>query len=311
MLDKANPSELIVKNINFRIGEKIILKNITLNIPTGRTTGILGPNGAGKTTLLDLFIGLRKPTSGNIQFKDADITVGSQKYRQNIGIIMQETSLYNELTTFENLSFSASLYGLKNSKKRIYEVLDLLSIADRTNDTIKTLSGGLQRRVTIARALIHNPKLLIIDEPTLGVDADTRHIIWSYLRLLKSKGTTIIVATNYLDEALALCDNVSILSKGQLLATNENPEDLIVKVGSCIDISCDNLDIEKKINEINYVKNIIKVDKTPEGISVFFKGEISKDEIIHKIMEIIPVKGFKFRAPDLSEVFRFLENEKL
>ncbi len=311
MLYKQESFGISLNNISFRIGRKTILQNVTMDIPAERTTGILGPNGAGKTTLFNLLTGLKNPTAGAIQLSNKNLVIGTSEYRRQIGVVMQETALYDELTTYENLAFSASLYGIKNPKDRIYEILELLSIADRSAHKVGTLSGGLQRRVTIGRALLHNPKLLIIDEPTLGVDADARHMIWSHLRYLRSKGTTIIVSTNYLDEALALCDTVFVIREGKLVSSKEEPEKLLAKVGVCIDIVCEEINLKEGIDKIKAIIGVIRVEKTSEGVSVFFKGDIPQDDIVHVIMGVLPIKGFKLRSPDLSEVFLLLENEDL
>lgn len=231
-------------NVSCNIGSAKILKNITLDIANGEITGILGPNGAGKSTLLSLINGLRNHNKGNIILLDENLPSKNGKIRQHLGVVLQETALYEELTTFENLQFFASLYNVKNPIKRIIEVLDLLKLTDRSDQIVNTLSGGLKRRIAIARALLHDPELLIIDEPTLGVDAETRHAIWMHLRLLKSQGRTIVIATNYLDEALALCGKVAVLNLGELV-TVETPAALINRSGSCIDIEC--ADKTKKI----------------------------------------------------------------
>ncbi len=200
--------------------------------------GILGRNGAGKTTLLSLISGLRSHTSGEVTVLGERMPAHSTEFRRRMGFVLQENALYEELTVFENLKFSASLYDVQDSRKKILEVLEILGLSDRRNQVVSTLSGGLKRRTAIARAFLHDPELFIIDEPTLGVDADARHAVWAYLRLLRSKSKTVIVATNYLDEALALCDRVAVLGEGVMLAIAE-PRELVRRTGSCVDVECD------------------------------------------------------------------------
>jgi ABC-2 type transport system ATP-binding protein len=295
---------LQVKNVHFSLGKKLILDTININIPEGKTTGILGPNGAGKSSLLSLLIGLHKPSLGSIASTDASLIVGSRNYRAKLGVVMQETALYDELSVQENLSFSAALYDVNSPQKKILEILTLLGMEERKNDVLATLSGGMQRRVTIARALLHDPALLIVDEPTLGVDAEARHIIWSYLRLLQSQGTTIIISTNYLDEVLALCDSVCVLGNGKLISSLESPEKLLRAVGKCIDVfSTESIPLEK----LAAIPGVSHIEKTFEGVSLFMTKNAKEESITRVLMESYKITGFKVRAPDLSELFHYLE----
>ncbi len=236
---KENGQDNVIQfqEVNCKISGKVILKGITLNVRRGEIMGLLGKNGAGKTTLLSLISGLRSPTSGEIIVLGEKIPVHTAEFRKRMGFVLQENALYEELSVFENLKFSASLYNVENYQERILEVLEILGLSDRRDQVVSTLSGGLKRRTAIARAFLHDPELFIIDEPTLGVDVDTRHALWAYLRLLRSRSKTVIVATNYLDEALALCDRVAVLGEGRLLAVAE-PRELVRRTGSCIDIEC-------------------------------------------------------------------------
>ena len=158
-----------LEDVSYRIGRHIILNGINFRIGKGCIHGILGPNGSGKTSILSIVLGLRRHTGGTVSVPE----------RARIGAVLQETSLYEELTAYENLLFSASLYGIKNEKKRISEVLEILGLGDRSGDIVRNLSGGMRRRITIARALLHKPELLVIDEPTLGVDeqAKANHMV--------------------------------------------------------------------------------------------------------------------------------------
>lgn len=293
-------------DVSCRIGHTTILEHITLTINKGEITGILGPNGAGKSTLLSLINGLRHHSDGRITLLDEQLPAKGAQIRQRIGVVLQETALYDELTTFENLSFAASLYNVPNPIARIFEVLSLLKLADRSDQRVSTLSGGLRRRVAIARALLHDPELLIIDEPTVGVDVEARHAIWQHLRLLRSKGTTIVVATNYLDETQALCDNVAVIRKGKLLAF-ESPDTLIARAGYCLDIVCGELDTQKIKAALTGKKGIIRIDDVPSGLSIFLKHDTRQEDLTSTILVIAHVESLKFRAPDLAEVFNTLE----
>jgi ABC-2 type transport system ATP-binding protein len=293
------------ENVSLRIDTTTILNDITLDMPTHSISGILGPNGAGKSTLISLIVGLNTPSNGTLTVLGKQLPAKGESLRRQIGVVLQETSLYEELTIVENLLFFASLYNVEKPKQRIKEMLELLGLADRGQDQVRILSGGLKRRTAIARALLHNPQLLVVDEPTLGVDVEARHAIWEHLRFLKSQGHTILVATNYLDEAQALCDEVSVLHKGNLLIT-DSPDALIAKTGHSLDIECTPESAEKISQSLTEITTVVRSENTASGLSVFLKGETIPDTIINAVLKTAPVHGFRFRPPDLSEIFQTL-----
>lgn len=292
-------------DVDCRISGKVILKGITLNVRRGEIMGLLGKNGAGKTTLISLISGLRSQTSGEIHVLEKKMPAHTAEFRKQMGFVLQENALYEELTIFENLKFSASLYDVQNSQKKIQEVLEILGLLDRRDQVVNTLSGGLKRRTAIARAFIHDPELFIIDEPTLGVDADARHAVWTYLRLLKARGKTAIVATNYLDEALALCDRVAVLGEGEILAVAE-PQELVRSTGTCIDIECDKHIANKITAGLQKNQLVNHVDLTLSGISLYLSKGANPDGVMCDFAKYSGIKGFCIRSPDLSEVFKSL-----
>jgi ABC-2 type transport system ATP-binding protein len=295
-----------LKQVSYQIGKRRILDQISLTMKQGTITGLLGPNGAGKTTLLSLILGLRHPSAGTITVFHEQLSRRSGDLRRRMGVVFQETALYDELTTFENLQFAASLYQISHPQRRIKEVLELLTLFDRAQDRVGTLSGGLKRRVAIARALLHAPDLLVIDEPTLGVDVETRHAIWSHLRFLKSTGTSMVVSTNYLDEALALCDMVAVLRDGKLL-TYETPQTLVARAGSCLDITCEAAGSAALEQALSGMDGILRVEQTPAGVSIFLTGTTVPEEVMRSVFPITAINGFRIRGADLAEVFRALD----
>jgi ABC-2 type transport system ATP-binding protein len=294
------------EDVTVEIGKRTILDRVSLDISRGEITGILGPNGAGKTTLLRSILGLRRPSRGTITVLDERIPPCSAALRQRTGVVFQETALYDELTSFENLRFAASLYRIGNPVERIGEVLELLGLSERANQRVQALSGGLRRRVAIARALLHAPDLLIVDEPTLGVDVEARHAIWSHLRLLRSGGTTVVIATNYLDEALALCDAVAVLRSGQTLITT-TPQALVARAGSCLDIECAVPASEAIRAALTGMAGVLRIEATPIGLSVFLDGSMVAEPVIRGALKAAAIDGFRTRGADLAEVFRALE----
>jgi len=291
--------------VSCRIGDRTLLDDVSLRMTTGQVAGILGPNGAGKSTMLGLITGLRRLSSGSATVLGERLPGGGALLRRRIGVVLQETALYDELTAYENLRFAAALYGVPSTRERVFAVLDLLGLTDRSRDMVGTLSGGMRRRISIARALLHEPELLIIDEPTLGVDVDARHAIWSHLRVLRARGTTILVATNYLDEAEALCDVVAVLREGHLLAY-ESPTELIARAGRCIDIDCHPDDVALVGRAMEGMQGVLRVDPTPSGAAVFLHGTAPTDEVVKTVLRSTSVDGLRVRAADLAEVFRAL-----
>ena len=204
------------------------VNNVSLAVEEGEIFGLLGPNGAGKTTAIKMLATLLNPTKGEAKVCGFDILKQKDQVRSSIGIVFQEPALDNRLTGYENLDFHARLYGLdlETRKKRIKEVLNLVELGDKANVLVINYSGGMQRRLEIARGLMHYPKVLFLDEPTLGLDPQTRHRIWDYiLQLNQKEKITIILTTHYMEEADVLCQRVGIIDFGKIVAL-DTPQNL-------------------------------------------------------------------------------------
>lgn len=199
-------------------GDRIAVDGLSLIVPQGKTLGLLGPNGAGKTTTLHMLIGLLKPDAGQISIAGSEL-VDSAAIRSLIGIAPQSLSLYEELSAEENLKFFGRLYGLRGEQlhKRVEWALDFANLQDRRRHRVQTYSGGMKRRLNFACALVHAPKLVLLDEPTVGVDPQSRNHIFEGIRHLQKSGLTIIYTTHYMEEAQKLCDMVAIIDQGKLL----------------------------------------------------------------------------------------------
>lgn len=232
-------SFISIKNVCKYYKSKKALDNVTLNIEQGELFGLLGVNGAGKTTLIKILCGLTKKTSGNIIINDLNLDKDLDEIKKIIDISPQETSVASNLTVKENLEFFANIYG-NNTNENLNEVIDIFNLNDVINQKAKTLSGGYKRRLSIAIALISKPKILFLDEPTLGLDVFARRELWNIIKQLK-KNNTIILTSHYLEEIENLCDRVGILSKGNLVQIGtieelklttgtENFEDAFIKL---------------------------------------------------------------------------------
>jgi ABC-2 type transport system ATP-binding protein len=292
--------------VSCRRGRREALHRVSLEVQPARVTGVLGPNGAGKSTLLGVVAGLYRPFEGNAWVLGEHLPARGARLRRRIGVVLQETALYEELTVTENLRLTAALYSLAQPAQRITEVLELIDLADRAGDVVASLSGGMRRRVTLARALLHQPELLIIDEPTLGIDAEARHAIWEHIRLLRARGTTVIVASNYLDEVQALCDIAAVLREGRLVAY-EAPESLVVQAGQCLDLDCAADSTSKITDLVLTLPGVSRAEVSSSGLTVFLRGDADPDDIVREVLQRAHIGGFRVRAADLAEVFRVLD----
>ena len=205
------------------------LNGISLAIPRGSIFGLLGPNGAGKSTLINILAGLVIKTSGTAAIWNTDIDVNMRQAKANIGIVPQELNFDPYFTPAELLDLQAGLYGVPKSERRTAELLKLVGLEDKADAYTRSLSGGMRRRLMIAKAMVHSPPILVLDEPTAGVDVELRQQLWDNIRLLNKKGVTVLLTTHYLHEAEELCDRIAIIHKGQIVA-NEEKEVLLSRV---------------------------------------------------------------------------------
>jgi ABC-2 type transport system ATP-binding protein len=212
----------------YKDADALSLSNFSLTINEGQIFGLLGPNGAGKTTLISLLCGLIKPTSGSFTINNLMYSDNALEIKKLIGVVPQEYALYPTLTAKENLLYFGSMYGLKGTilKQKVTESLDLLGLLKFADKRVETFSGGMKRRVNLIAGILHNPKVLFLDEPTVGVDVQSKNVIIDYLKQLNKNGTTIIYTSHHLTEAQDFCTNIAIVDRGQLFAQG-TPQNLI------------------------------------------------------------------------------------
>ncbi|MEZ5935859.1 MAG: ABC transporter ATP-binding protein [Alphaproteobacteria bacterium] len=200
---------------------KEALTGIDLAIRRGSVFGLLGPNGAGKSTLINILAGLVIKSAGTARIWDYDIDVNPRRARRSIGVVPQELNLDAFFTPRETLDIQAGLYGVPKSERRVMEVLEAVGLADKADAYARSLSGGMRRRLLVAKALIHRPPVVILDEPTAGVDVDLRRTLWEHMRALNDQGVTVVLTTHYLEEAETMCDEIAIIDRGRLVASGE------------------------------------------------------------------------------------------
>ena len=298
-----------VENLVKRFGELVAVDNISFTVPSGEIFGFLGPNGAGKTTTINILCTLSKPTSGRATINGFDVVRQQNQVRQSIGLVFQDPSLDERLSGIQNLRFHALVYNVPASvrQKRIEEVLTMVELWDKRHNIVHTYSGGMKRRLEMARGLLHHPKVLFLDEPTLGLDPQTRNRIWEYiLELRRREGTTIFLTTHYMDEA-EKADRIAIIDYGKLVAI-DTPEELKKLVGKDI-ISLKTDDDTKAAEEIRF-RYRIETRYDSDGLTFeVASGEEFLPAFIKKFgTKILSVS---LRRPSLDDVFLKLTGREI
>lgn len=307
LAEEASPqsSAVEISDVVCQFGRIRALDGLSLTVQPGTVVGVVGPNGAGKTTLIDVICGLVRPSSGTARVLGQDVAANAAALRARIGVLPQETALYDEVTAQQNLQFAAALYDVQNASARIAEVLGLVGLSGRAHDIVRGFSGGMQRRLAIARALLHDPELLILDEPTVGVDVEARHQIWTHIRSLHAGGRTVILTTNYLDEAEALCDRVVILRTGSIVA-DDTPGALAARTGRCLELECWEEAAKQLATALVSRPGVLRTEIVDFGLRVYLASNTVPEDVVREARTISAVEGFRTRSPDLVEVFRSL-----
>ncbi|MEO0295555.1 MAG: ABC transporter ATP-binding protein, partial [candidate division WOR-3 bacterium] len=292
-----------LKNLTKKFGNFIAVKNLSFEIERGEIFALLGPNGAGKTTTLKMLLGIISPTEGEIEILGEKLSKENiRKIRKNIGYLSQKFSLYPDLTLYQNLKFYSGLYEVQKEKERIEELIELLNMGNWRNNLASELPLGVKQRLSLACAIINNPPLLFLDEPTSGMGVETRKEFWEILSNLKEKETTMILTTHYMDEA-EYCDRILLIDKGENKAL-DSPFNLKKKFLEEYKI------YEIKVEKIWEFENLIEKEeeviftRTKNGFKIFSRKEEKILEIVKKLEESgIKIINFEKSEPDLEEVF--------
>jgi ABC-2 type transport system ATP-binding protein len=305
------PASIEVDGIAYRYGDRVALRDVSFRVHAGELFGLLGPNGGGKTTLLEILATLRRPTAGVARVGGVDVSADPDAARRRIAVVFQRPALDAQLTPTENLRHQGHLYGLagRTLAERSAELLDRFGVADRADDRVKTLSGGLRRRVELAKALLHQPRVLLLDEPTVGLDPGGRRDLWRHARRLRSEsGVAVLVTTHLLEEAED-CDRVGILDRGRLVAL-DTPADLKA------DIRGDVISLES--GEPQELADAIRSRFGAQGTVVDGTVRIEQPDgaaLVPRLAEAFPgaIRSITVGKPTLEDVFvqrtghRFLE----
>ena len=278
------------------------LNNINLDIKKGEIFALLGPNGAGKTTLINIICGIVSPTSGKITVNNFDIISNYKKARSMIGIVPQELTVEAFETVFDNVSYSRGLYGKSSNPQYIESLLKELSLWDKKSNRLRELSGGMKRRILIAKALSHEPKILFLDEPTASVDVELRKDMWEVVKKLKSKGVTIILTTHYIEEAEEIADRVGIINKGKIILVDEKYE-LIKKMGQKKLI----IDLQSSIKSLPILLKNFNLELNSEGNKIIYTYDTKNENTgITSLLQTLRDEGIKLK--DINTEQSSLEN---
>lgn len=321
------PAMVEVRDLFRQYGTRAALSGVSFAIGQGELFGLLGPNGAGKTTLISILSTLLKPTSGSVTIASMDVVNDAKKVKKIIGVVPQEIALYHTLTARENLGFYGRIYGLhgQKRKRRIDELLEIVGLSDRADDRVHEFSGGMKRRLNLAVGMLHAPRLLLLDEPMVGVDPQSRHRIIESIGTLKAQGMTMIYTTHYMEEAEQLCDRVAIIDEGKLVAL-DSPQRLVERLGDGLINIAVGLADERLIDTLGSLPRVREVRcLEPNGSSRGGEGEagslitIRTDRAKQALREIIGVfdalevriSSLEVLEPNLNSVFLELTGKRL
>ncbi|HIF89533.1 MAG TPA: ABC transporter ATP-binding protein [Candidatus Thioglobus sp.] len=286
------------------------LKNISLDIKEGEILALLGPNGAGKTTLISAICGIVSPSAGTVTVAGKDIINDFRQTREIIGLVPQELTIGAFETVWSTVNFSRGLFGCKKNEAYLEQLLKDLSLFDKKNDELRALSGGMKRRVLIAKALSHEPKILFLDEPTAGVDVELRKDMWAIVRKLRASGVTIILTTHYIEEAEEIADRVGIINNGELLLV-ETKDHLMASLGKKQLI----LELNEVIETIPESLTQFNLELSPKGSSVTYTYDTTEEganiaDVIHSISEAgLVFSDLKISQSSLEDIFVDLVKE--
>lgn len=304
-----------VKNLSKKYNSNLAVDNISFDVKEGEIFGLLGPNGAGKSTTISMLACLLEPTSGDAFIDGKSVRKDPMGVKKVIGLIPQDIALYPTLSAKENLHFWGKMYGLSGSliKKRSNEILEIVGLSERAKDRIDTYSGGMKRRINIAAGLIHRPKLIMLDEPTVGIDPQTRINILETVVNLNKMGMTIIYTSHYMEEVEMLCNRIAIMDEGKIIAMGTKDE-LRLLVGGKDTIRIDATDIHPRTSEsldmIDDVDKIKIIENQIEILSDYGRRVLSS--VISKLNELdVKINSVKVQEPDLESVFIHLTGKSL
>lgn len=302
----ANPPApaIEIQQLDKRFGDFVALDRLSLTIQRGEIFGLLGPNGSGKTTTINIISGLSAPSAGTVRVLGYAMPQEARRVRRLLGAVPQETALYDELTAWDNLDFHADLFDVpaRDKARRIGAILDLVQLTERKASRVGTFSGGMKRRLALGRALLHDPELIYLDEPTLGVDVQSRRAIWEYILALMARGKTVLITTNYLEEAQVLGDRLAIIDHGKLIAVDTPAHLKATYGGSIVEITtAPPLD---DLAALRAIPGVTAVAQDGAALTITTDGrESATSAIVNLVSRAGLITAIAVREPTLDDVF--------
>ena len=289
-------------------GGKLALDNVSVEVPRGQIFGLLGPNGAGKSTLINILAGLVVKSAGKVNIWGFDIDEHPRNAKRSIGIVPQEILFDPFFTPKEALEIQAGLYGIPRSQRRTDALLAAMHLTDKADAYARTLSGGMKRRLLVAKAMVHSPPILVLDEPTAGVDIELRQQLWAYVRELNASGVTVVLTTHYLEEAEELCDRIAIINHGRVVA-NEPTRELVAKAQEkAVVVTFDHDVVSVPTNAC--FENIRLLDERTMEIT-YRKDKVNAGEVLAAVKrDGLAIVDVRTREPDLEDVFLSLVSDR-
>ena len=301
---------IALAGVSVSYGSRVALDAVDFSVRPGEIFGLLGPNGAGKSTTVDVCCGLRRPQRGTVKVLGLDVATSTRKVRAAIGVVPQDSGLYNELNPVEHLELSAALYGVERPAARIEELLTMMGLWERRRDRVSGYSGGMRRRVALARALLHDPAVLFLDEPTLGVDVQGRRALWDHVSGLRAQGKSVLLTTNYLDEATTLCDRVAILDHGKVLACAP-PSELRHRSGGLTVVLGCGADAPKIDRMLASRPDVLDVSRDGSEVRVRLKRDDAAAAVVAAATSAGKISTMTTESPSLEDVFLSLTGRAL
>ncbi len=297
------------ENLKKYYGATVALDDVSFEVQKGETFGLLGPNGAGKTTTIKLLCGLLRPDAGTVTL-DGKTDPGQIEVRLSLGVVPQSLALYEELSALENLRFFGKIYGLNGQKlkERVRDCLDIAGLAQRSKERVSKYSGGMKRRLNMVCSLLHDPPILLLDEPTVGVDPQSRNLIFETIEAMGKEGRTIIYTTHYMEEAQRLCDRVAIIDHGRILDM-DSVENLITRHGGPSHIEAE---FEEKLSDVNKIKPFVdNKDIQFEETKIMFQTSRPMESLAKLNSSGVRFRSLKVQTADLEDVFLNLTGRRL
>jgi len=306
-MTSAEPAIRIESLSKVYSGGKLALDEVSFDVPRGQIFGLLGPNGAGKSTLINILAGLVMKTSGKALIWGFDIDDHPRNAKRSIGVVPQEIIFDPFFTPRETLEIQAGLYGIGKAQRRSDELLAAMHLSDKANAYARTLSGGMKRRLLVAKAMVHSPPILVLDEPTAGVDVELRRQLWDYVRSLNQQGVTVVLTTHYLEEAEQLCDRIAIINHGKVIA-NEPTKELVAKAQEKAVVVTFDRDLDRVPANTSF-ENIVLLDERRLEIT-YRKDKVNAGEVLGALTaDGLGIVDVSTRDPDLEDVFLSLVAE--